>query len=569
MSLANSTVAGEPTSFIPRDAVMALHVREPSVLLRSAWSFLDSLNGHDAVRASEQLRGLRLGLIAITGATGQDAIDAIGELLGDEVVLAITGLGPNPDVVIIAESEHPQQRDEVLESLLELLELFDGSRSPDDRRIEIGGLDVIAISEEAFLCRRGSHLIFTNSRAAMALAIEAESDVARSLAGEPRYRRAVGRVPADATAWLWVDADAIRSSSDNWVQPMLSDAGQGFLFAGWAHTLQDAPDLIAWVEYEDGEIRATLATDSPTPLPASHRGLRLEGARSVAFDAAALPGFAGEIRLTRDWSSMIAERESILTIEAANKLIDGTNGISAIMGQVDVVEDVLPHVVGPVRLLAFEREYNELPVSPTPKLPAIALVFQLDENVEKSMLGRRLYSASSAALSILSFQGANNGRPPLLLEPDIHRGRRMLATIFGLEPNEDELMGMDGQPLGGIAFNFLPGVAVVEDHLIIATTRELLTDLIDARIDAPKPLLGDPNVDRILVDAGAVARLLELNREEIIAQNMLEKNHTRAVAEGELGLLLDIIGRFDSAELQSHQTEHGHEATLVVRISEE
>ena len=69
----------------------------------------------------------------------------------------------------------------------------------------------------------------------------------------------------------------------------------------------------------------------------------------------------------------------------------------------------------------------------------------------------------------------------------------------------------------------------------------------------------------------ALRETLADNREHLIAQNMLEKGHSRAVADQEIGVLIDVTQWFDRLELQLDTTPRSMQASanLILRPADE
>ena len=92
-------------------------------------------------------------------------------------------------------------------------------------------------------------------------------------------------------------------------------------------------------------------------------------------------------------------------------------------------------------------------------------------------------------------------------------------------------------------FNFTPSIAQVENHFILSTSVGLTRALIEA---LKAPAAATDVTLLVEADGPALARLVTLNRNRLIMQNMLDKGHDQAAAETEidqLGRLLQSLGR--------------------------
>jgi hypothetical protein len=86
--------------------------------------------------------------------------------------------------------------------------------------------------------------------------------------------------------------------------------------------------------------------------------------------------------------------------------------------------------------------------------------------------------------------------------------------------------------------NFSPCTAQVGNSYIISSSLGLTRDLIKALKAPAKPGAATLNLE---ADGGVLAGLLDLNRNRIVMQNMLEKGHDKTQAEEEVGTLLSVL----------------------------
>jgi hypothetical protein len=120
-----------------------------------------------------------------------------------------------------------------------------------------------------------------------------------------------------------------------------------------------------------------------------------------------------------------------------------------------------------------------------------------------------------------------------------------------------------------VQYNFLPAAAVVADQYVVATSREMLQDVIDValahanRTDAA----AIPATDSWLIDAPSFAAILRDNREELIVNRMLEENESKQAAAGTVDLFLELLGYIDSVRLTSQVREKESRATLEIRTA--
>src|SRR5215207_5099818 len=111
--------------------------------------------------------------------------------------------------------------------------------------------------------------------------------------------------------------------------------------------------------------------------------------------------------------------------------------------------------------------------------------------------------------------------------------------------------------LQDIHYNFSPALVMSKDHLILCSTRQIaieLADLAEKQEPGGKVETIKENT-RIEIAPAPAAKLLRDNREQLVAQNMLEKGHDRAAAEKEIDLLVTLVSSIKDASLRLTPTD--------------
>jgi len=87
---------------------------------------------------------------------------------------------------------------------------------------------------------------------------------------------------------------------------------------------------------------------------------------------------------------------------------------------------------------------------------------------------------------------------------------------------------------------------------VLSSSRELGRFLTGELSKAPAgETTSTPAPDRIRIDGPSVHAILSENREALVAQNMIEKGHTRGQAEGEIDALLEVALLLAGVEIES------------------
>ena len=95
------------------------------------------------------------------------------------------------------------------------------------------------------------------------------------------------------------------------------------------------------------------------------------------------------------------------------------------------------------------------------------------------------------------------------------------------------------------------------------------SDLARALISAPAAVQdGDANTD-LKLHAGVLKDVLNDNREQLIAQNILEEGNTREEAEAAIDLLLAAVGYFQDASLTLKSANDNISASFSIRVADQ
>lgn len=587
-------------SYLPADATIAVGLRHADEHLLALRDWLEE-NDYESsplfrrLEENPQFAQARVGLAGLTAIVGADGWTGAGAVLGRDAAVAVRpGAGGKPEALAAFVSGQAALLDRIVKGV-QALAGMNRNGAPDPKRVlDFDGVQVFAIAPELLECRIDDVLLLSNSQAMLRDALGRRRAGGESLATSPHFRDAMKSVPADACVWAVGDLAALRRAV-----PRLESAdgprdnpAAGYLFGAWWQTLLHADAAVAYgvIDPKHGltiEARIT----SPEPLAERYKGF-VPKDQAARWSAAALPRYLGELSIARSWVDLFAERESLLDTAASSQVANFCTTMSTLFGGVDFLNDVLPNLAGPTRLILARQDFSRRDIVPVPKLPAFALVMPLKAGAAADF-AQRLQSGAQTAISLLSLNFAQEGNPSFILDMDRYREQRELFTVFSAPP---ALAGMKMDPgdapaprpaagaapatkpavaappagLKGeapIRYNFLPATAVVENQFIIATSRELLHDVIDRILDrravAAKPL-AEAVQDRLHVSAASLVEILRDNRTDLVVNRMLEANESRAAAEAFIDTLLDVLALFDGATLESTVTETSCRATLRV-----
>jgi hypothetical protein len=587
-----SNLPGQPSAadYLPDGLALVITVRDGAGLVGGFRQLLSDYRFTEtpmfaALSENPGFVQARVGVLGLAAAAGTDAWTALGSVAGEELVFGITpGKGPETRFIAVTTSADPALRDRFLDQVRQAVGLSRAGKPVPERSKSIDGVTFFATENDVLHGHIVPTLIATNSetllRAAMAGA-GAERPASEA------YRAAAARVPAAAAAWGFFDLEAIKAAAGPaGVSALIENPLGGMLFGGAWRSILDAGEALAWVSLDGDEAMLEFDIASAVPLPDTHEGFLSGASEWAGFDLASVPGYIGRMTVSRDWASLFAERESFLALPASEQLVAFSSGLTTLMGQLDYVDDVLPRFAGPVHLVAARQDLSPKGYIPTPWLPAFAMVLPLKPGSEADGFAKRLYSASLMAMSAASLIASQEGQPSFVIEPDRYRDCRILTAEYddpaGGMGGMDEMDAMDDDELEdgagagageagpervNVRYNFAPAAGIVKDRYIVATSVDLLRSIIDGLLAEPAEG-ARPEGDWAHIDGRALTMVLADNRDEMVANRMLEENRTRDEAQRDIGAFLALMGYVDGLTATYRQAPGGLAGSVRVRLVE-
>jgi hypothetical protein len=204
----------------------------------------------------------------------------------------------------------------------------------------------------------------------------------------------------------------------------------------------------------------------------------------------------------------------------------------------DFGEDILGSMEPEVGLVATRQDFDGKLPAPTIKVPAFGLVLQLREPETMTPELRRIFQSLIGFLNVV---GAMNGQNQMDLDSeDLDGGADLISATFIAEDDDRESTQAE------IIFNFSPTVAFSGRRFVVASTKSLARDLVSA---SPPSQRSIEDNTRARLHAGVLRQVLNDNRGQLIAQNMLEDGNSREEAEAIIDLVLEVVGYFNDASL--------------------
>jgi hypothetical protein len=364
-----------------------------------------------------------------------------------------------------------------------------------------------------------------------------------SLADDAQFKEAKAGLGRGHSAWAYVKLSTLR---DLGVAKQLligggkKDFGAELVSGGLAGALRKA-------QYATAELHTT-ASSAKLALSVPFEGSQVPSDRRFFFAEAGKPSAdkplkpAGTILALsayRDLSAMWQASPDILDENAAAGIARADSALSGFFGGRAFGNDVLASFKPQQQLLVVRQDFEgrQGPV-PAIKLPAFAFIFQSTKAKE---LGPFFKIAFQNAVGLAGIAGTQKGMPLLDLNTE-PRGQGAVTSATYLP--------MANEPAANakIQYNFSPALGMTGDYFMLCSTKKLAQDLVDLaqKREADQKVAASTLAE---LDPAPGLEALRENREQLVAQNMLQKGHGKEAAEKEIDLLFDLLGKLRGASV--------------------
>lgn len=515
--------------------------------IEQSTAFRDAMNTPKAKKMRE--------LVAViekrAGVQWRPALEQIG---GGGIVLAFEPL--TQGVVVLVKPDDRTTADAVRDALISLAR-DDAAKHSKPDPIETKtyrGLKAYHAGE-AIVADLGPWVMISNKKRLAQRVADTFLDGGDSLAGDDDFSGAKRLAAGPGTpppAWAFVRLAPIRLfAKQPWMDPTNKSDNPGveFVLGGLIPVAQNAPYATAslWAG-PDGIRLAAAAPSDKSWLPAGRKFYF-----APPGDGAASPlrpeGTMLSLTTYRDVSAMWQAGPDLFTESVATQMAQTDSGLSTVFGGRSFGTDVLGAFKPQMQLVVAKQDFAAV-AGPKPKLrlPAAALVLSIKPD-QFANVRKHFRVGFQTAIALGNLDGAQKGRALLELQTERRGDCEIQFATYSADdvPKPDEKAAH--APKDDAYLNLSPAMAISRKHMILSTTRRLAEQLAD--LDAKDEREGTiPENTLVDADPRLAAQLIEANREQLVAQNMLEKGHDRPTAEREIELLDAIAGAFRDARLR-------------------
>lgn len=550
------------TELLPQSTVLYAELRHPDQLVEGLLdhplrSRIESIDVVKQAYSGKEFREFQAVVAVVESQIGQTWSEMLKTLAGGGISMAVDAQTQGVALLICGRDEEASQK--AVNAIVRLARQ-DAKDKGNDDPIEEGEYRGIKAygADKTRMALMGKWLVVTNKGELGKLIIDTYLDqTGSSLATQKRFKAAREQASADAVAWAYVDIETLRNAGVA-KDLFAGDAGNPLgelLVGGILSNLQKTPHATASLHASKQGLSLELkAPHADAWVPETRRHYFGTDGRAPAPLQA--KDTVLSISAYRDLSEMWLRSGDLFNEQMNDKLAEADSNLSTLFSGKDFGEDILGVVAPGVQLVVTRQLFQPNDPQPAIKLPAFAAVFQLkDPEVMRGDL-RRTFQSLVGFLNVI---GAMNGQPQLDMDSERQGEKQIITTRYVPEK------GADLKRLK-INYNFSPSVAFVGDRFVVASTDKLVREL----ASQAEVVAGDPQIPNTVVatNFSVLKEILDDNRGQLVAQNMLKEGHSKQEAEQQIDILLTILGFFKDANLQLNVADEAIQLKLDLRVAE-
>ncbi len=491
-----------------------------------------------AIGGSDQVRPLRDGIAAFEGGMGRPWDEALSVLTDGGIHLAFDA--PTQGAALLIKSSSREQLERFRGVVLALAQLGQGNFGIA-RQADYRGFTAYALNDDVKLALVDHWFLMTNKPELGKSIIDRYLDGDKnSLAASDSFTAAMAGA-GDASMKAYVDVETIRNAG---VAPKLyagktENVAAEALFGGIVANLAHTPSAVATLDIDASGARLTLATPHQSEWETGREYFFGEDSGASAPPLLQVPNPLLAISTHRDLSQMWLRAPDLMTDKANEDLAQADTNLTTFFSNRDFGEDILGSLRPGIQLVVHRQSFDAASPQPAIKLPAFAMQFTMRTPEETTREFRRVFQNLVGFINVV---GAMQGQPQLDQDFEQTDSAILLTATYVPPREEDELAAVP------INYNFSPTLAFAGERMIVSSSTQLARTLIG--LSAPSESnIKQPNTVAVL-NADALADTLRDNKQQLVAQNMLEKGHGPDQANAEIDVLFDILALFKDVTVE-------------------
>lgn len=386
------------------------------------------------------------------------------------------------------------------------------------------------------IARKGTWFLAANNKDLAKQIANAMSDSGQECVADQAWYQEVKKSQADEPVWLAVNLDVIRDAgvAKELFSGSVDDPGAELLLGGVLDGLKNAAHLSANFRLDES-VQVNLALPFKEEWASSTReffyGPSLKGKAPKLVE---VKNSIASLTTYRDFGSWWLAKEDLFSERVIAQMAEFDSQISTLLAGLDFGEEFLGGLESGVQLLVVEHEAEE-GYEPDIKLPGFAIVAELKD--EK--FARKVRVAYKNMIGIFNLNLGMEGQTQLDTTTE---------KLDGISLTSAEYLFEEGAEDGLLLYNFSPSIAFVEKYTVVASTRKLALEVAEQMRAGNFQSATESNT-RLNLDAQQLHQILKLNKEALVANNMVSEGNSRGEAETQIDALLLIAGLVKAATM--------------------
>lgn len=417
-----------------------------------------------------------------------------------------------------------------------------GKRQPDPIKAdEYRGIDAFEFQRVKF-ATFGPWFVVTNKGQLGKIIIDRYLDGGDdTLAHNQRWQQARRESNDRRVAWAFADIQAVRDAgiAAGLFKGQTDNLLVELILGGLLSNLQQTPFVTAALELRSDYISFALSSPHDPNWIGQPRAYYFgPDGRGAAPNLLRPKETLLTLSTYRDIAGMWLHAGDLFDEGVNDELAKAESGLSTLFAGKDFGEEILAAFEPQIQVVVTRQNFADTLPRPAIKLPAFATVLRLRNADEMRDELRRTFQSLVGFLNIV---GAMSGQPQLDFEMEKQDGKQFVTTSYVADGDEKQ------SRQARINFNFSPSIAVDQKRFVLSSTASLMREL--SHQPTQDDADDDPVNSRVYLDAKVLRDVLDDNRSQLIAQNMLEDGNSKEEADRHIDRLLELLGWFRDATL--------------------
>jgi hypothetical protein len=521
---------------------------------------IESMPVVKALRESngKELKKLREGIAAFEGSMGQAWPDAVAKLSDGGLYVGIDGSTQGVAALLHCSDHDLLKRFQAF--LLAVGQLESGGLRPQSQA-EYRGLTVYALGKDAKLTLMDSWMLLTNNSSLGKSIVDRYMDQENDSLAQTEIFQTARKLAKFPTTFGFLDVAKIREAdvAEKLYSGRTDNPLAEALVGGVASNLQHTPLAVVSSDLTSEAATFQLAAAHKRDWEAGREYFFGEPAPAAAPPLVSVPDRLFALSAHRDLSQMWLRAPDLMTDKANEGIAKADTQLTTFFSGRDFGQDILGSLGSQLQFVAVRQDFHDRPTQPAIKLPAFAMKFRMLRLEETSSEFRRVFQSFIGFLNVVS---AMQGQPQFDLGLE-NEGDATFVTATYIPP-----VGQENDQAAPIQFNFSPTLAFSGNQLVLSSTTPLARQLLRPKsaVETAVSSAAKSNT-RAVLHADALQRILNDNRGQLVAQNMLEKGHGPEDAENEIRMLLGLLDLFEKAEMSLIAEDDRIELTASIQVA--